>query len=89
MATKDDPTSKAEEKLNAAEAALLADIESKGHDSSLLEFLVRNVDRAIADYQRLVRQKRDVLYHAPNGRDADPPLLTRGSGGALCVISQG
>ena len=54
MAKEDDLKLEAEEKLNAAEAALLAYIKSKGHDPPLLEFLLRNVDKAIADYEKFV-----------------------------------
>ncbi len=53
MAKEYDPELEAEEKLNAAQAALSAYVESKGRDPTLLTFLLRNVDRAIADYEKL------------------------------------
>jgi hypothetical protein len=54
MVKEDDLKTEAEEKLDAAQAALSAYVESKGRDSSLLQLLLRNVDQAIADYQKLV-----------------------------------
>lgn len=54
MATNADLRLEAEEKLHSAEAALLAYVESNRHDPRLLELLIRDVDRAIADYAKLV-----------------------------------
>lgn len=53
MVKEDDRKTEAEEKLNAAQAALSAYVECKGRDPVLLAFLIRDVDRAIAEYERL------------------------------------
>ncbi len=50
MATIEDPRVAVEEKMNAAEAALVAYVESKRSDPALRERLIEDVNRAITDY---------------------------------------
>lgn len=57
MATHDDPESAAEERMNAAQAALSAYVESQKNDPVLHKRLIDDVDRAIADYEKLVGQQ--------------------------------
>jgi hypothetical protein len=54
MTTNDDSKADAEKKMNAAQAALLAYVESKEHDPALQERLIEEVNGAIADYVKLV-----------------------------------
>jgi hypothetical protein len=54
VATKQNLKVEAQEKLDSAEAALLAYVQSNRRDPALLELLIRDVDGAIADYAKLV-----------------------------------
>ena len=47
----------AEERVNTAEAALRAFVESKQRDAALLETLIDEVNQAIADYLKLADQR--------------------------------
>ena len=57
MATNGDSRAVAEEKMNAAQAALLAYVESKKRDPVLQKRLIDDVNRAITDYEKFVGQQ--------------------------------
>jgi hypothetical protein len=57
MATNGNSRADAEEKMNAAQAALLAYVESEEHYPVLQKRLIDDVNRAIADYETFVGQE--------------------------------
>jgi len=54
MATNGDPRTDAEEKLNAAEAALVTYVESQMNDPELHKRLIEEVNQAISEYLQVV-----------------------------------
>jgi len=57
METNRNPQADAEEKLDAAEAALVTYVESKINDPELHKRLIEEVNRAICDYLQVVGQQ--------------------------------
>jgi hypothetical protein len=60
MTANDDPKADAEEKMNAAQAALLTYVESQEHDPALQQRLIEDVNRTIADYVRLAGMETPI-----------------------------
>ena len=57
MALNEELKAQAEERVNDAEAALHAYVESKQRNPALLKTLIENVNRAITDYLKFVDQQ--------------------------------
>jgi hypothetical protein len=59
-------TAVAEEKMNTAQAALLAYVTSKEHDPALQKSLIDEVNRAIDDYEKLLDDRDKGIQDNPS-----------------------